>query len=309
MLNPVHLRTLAMVVLTGSFADAARRLGYTASAVSQQIAALESSVRMPLFDRDAHSVRPTPAAGFLAERSHEALAALSALEDDVRAMADGTIGRLRLGSFPTASEHLLPRALPVLISEDSRLEIHLDEGEPDELVPLLNDQELDLAIVYRYDLVPRSWPKGLRATKLLVEDLFLLLPAGHRLVGQPVSLGDLREEKWISTRDGSSGASSLRRICAQADFNPNVDYRSNDYDVVRGLVRSGLGIALVPALGHIVCEGVEVTRVEDLDVHRHVIALHSAAKADAAVSSAIRSLHAAADSLSHEFPGINIVTG
>lgn len=308
MLNPVHLRTLAMVVLTGSFADAARRLGYTASAVSQQIAALESSVRMPLFDRDAHSVRPTPAAEFLAERSHEALAALSTLEDDVRAMADGTLGRLRLGSFPTASEHLLPRALPVLISKDSRLEIHLDEGEPDELVPLLNDQELDLAIVYRYDLVPRSWPKTLHATKLLVEDLFLLLPAGHRLVGQPVSLGDLREEKWISTREGSSGASSLRRICAQADFNPNVDYRSNDYDVVRGLVRSGLGIALVPALGHIVSDGVAVTQVEDLNVHRHVIALHRAAKVNAAVSSAIRSLQAAADSLSHEFPGINIVT-
>ena len=307
MLNPVHLRTLAMVVLTGSFADAARRLGYTASAVSQQIAVLESSVRMTLFDRDPHSVRPTQAGKFLAERSHEALAALSALEDDVRAMAEGTIGRLRLGSFPTASEHLLPRALPVLISENSRLEIHLDEGEPDELVPLLDDQELDLAIVYRYDLVPRNWPKGLRVTKLLVEDLFLLLPAGHRLVGQPVSLGDLREEKWISTREGSSGASSLRRICAQADFNPSVDYRSNDYDVIRGLVRSGLGIALAPALGHIVSEGVEVTRVEDLDVHRHVIALHRAAKVNAAVSSAIRSLQAAADSLSHEFPGINIV--
>ncbi|MBC7592498.1 MAG: LysR family transcriptional regulator [Kineosporiaceae bacterium] len=308
MLNPVHLRTLAMVVLTGSFADAARRLGYTASAVSQQIAALESSVRMPLFDRDPHSVRPTQAGEFLAERSHEALAALSALEDDVRAMADGTIGRLRLGSFPTASEHLLPRALPVLISENSRLEIHLDEGEPDELVPLLDDQELDLAIVYRYDLVPRSWPKGLRVTKLLVEDLFLLLPAGHRLVGQPVSLGDLREEKWISTREGSSGASSLRRICAQADFNPTVDYRSNDYDVIRGLVRSGLGIALAPALGHVVSEGVEVAQVDDLDVHRHVIALHRAAKSNAAVSSAIRSLQAAADLLAHEFPGVNIVT-
>lgn len=307
MLNPVHLRTLAMVVLTGSFADAARRLGYTASAVSQQIAALENSVRMPLFDRDPHSVRPTPAAEFLAARSHEALAALSALEDNVRAMAEGTIGRLRLGSFPTASEHLLPRALPVLISDNSRLEIHLDEGEPDELVPLLDDQELDLAIVYRYDLVPRNWPKGLSATKLLVEDLFLLLPADHRLVGESVSLRDLRDEKWISTREGSSGASSLRRICAQADFEPSVDYRSNDYDVVRGLVRSGLGIALVPALGHIVSEGVEVSRVEDLTVRRHVIALRRAAKVNAAVSGAIRSLQAAADSLSHDFPGINIV--
>lgn len=262
---------------------------------------------MPLFDRDPHSVRPTPAAEFLASRSHEVLAALGALEEDVRAMAEGTIGRLRLGSFPTASEQLLPRALPVLISEDSHLEIHLDEGEPDELVPLLNDRELDLAIVYRYDLVPRSWPKGLRATELMVEDLFLLLPAGHRLVGQPISLNDLRDEKWISTREGSSGASSLRRICAQADFVPAVDYRSNDYDVVRGFVRSGLGIALVPALGHVVSEGVAVTAVEDLRVQRHVIALHSAARPGPAVSGAIRSLQAAADSLA--IPGVHTVKG
>ncbi|MDQ3157109.1 MAG: LysR family transcriptional regulator [Actinomycetota bacterium] len=307
MLNPVHLRTLAMVVLTGSFADAARRLGYTASAVSQQIAALERSVRMPLFDRDAHSIRPTPAAEFLASRSHEVLAALGALEEDVRSMAEGTIGRLRLGSFPTASEQLLPRALPVLISADSHLEIHLDEGEPDELVPLLNDRELDLAIVYRYDLVPRSWPKGLRATELMVEDLFLLLPADHRLVGQPVSLNDLRDEKWISTREGSSGASSLRRICAQADFVPAVDYRSNDYDVVRGFVRSGLGIALVPALGHVVSEGVAVTTVDDLRVQRHVIALHSAARPNPAVAGAIGALQSAADSLTN--PGIHTVKG
>lgn len=309
MLNPVHLRTLAMVVLTGSFADAARRLGYTASAVSQQIAALEQTVRIPLFDREPHSVRPNPAAEFLAARSHEALAALSALEDDVRAMAEGTIGRLRLGSFPTASEHLLPRALPVLISEDSRLEIHLDEGEPDELIPLLDDQELDLIIAYRYDLVPRKRPRGLRATPLLVEDLFLLLPADHRLVGEPVRLDDLREEKWISTGQTTPGASSLRRICAQADFIPTVDYRSNDYDVIRGFVRSGLGIALVPALGHVVSDGVEAVRIEDLQIQRHIIALHRAATVNGAVSLAVTSLQAAADSLSQNMPGVTTATG
>jgi len=309
MLNPVHLRTLATVVKTGSFADAARRLGYTASAVSQQMAALERSVQLPLFERDPHSIRPMPTAEFLAARSQEALAVLGALEEDVRALAEGTIGRLRLGSFPTASEHLLPRALPVLISDKSRLDIRLDEGEPDELVPMLKDQELDLAIVYRYDLVPRTWPKGLRATKLLVEDLFLLLPAGHRLVGKTVNLDDLRNEKWISTRETSAGATSLRRACAQADFNPEVGYRSNDYDVIRGFVRSGLGIALVPALGHIVSEGVEATLIQDLQIHRHVIALHGAGNVNAAVSGAIRSLKAAAESLSADMPGVTIVTG
>lgn len=308
MLNPVHLRTLSVVVLSGSFADAARRLGYTASAVSQQIAALERSVRMPLFERDAHSVRPTPAAQFLVARSHEVLAALGALEVDVGAMADGTMGRLRLGSFPTASEHMLPRALTKLIANGSKLDIRLDEGEPDELVPLLSDQELDLAIVYRYDMVPRNWPKELRATKLLVEDVFLLLPSGHPLVGQPITLSDLREETWISTKVGSSGATALRRACARADFDPVVDFRSNDYDVVRGFVRSGLGIALVPALGHVASDGVEATLIEGLGLHRHVVALHQVARANGAVAGAISSLQTAAEELSGELPGITTPT-
>ena len=59
MLNPLHLRTLTTVLEAGSFAVAARRLGYTPSAVSQQIAALERVVRLPLFEREARSIRPT----------------------------------------------------------------------------------------------------------------------------------------------------------------------------------------------------------------------------------------------------------
>jgi len=66
MLNPVLLRTLTVVLRTSSFAEAARELGYTGSAVSQQIAALERSIRMQLFERSAHSIRPTPAAIMLA---------------------------------------------------------------------------------------------------------------------------------------------------------------------------------------------------------------------------------------------------
>ncbi len=114
MLNPLHLRTLTTVLQTGSFAVAARRLGYTPSAVSQQIAALERAVRLPLFEREARIIRPTPAATFLATRGQEVLAALGALQDDVRGLADGAIGTIRLGSFPTASQHLLPAALAAL---------------------------------------------------------------------------------------------------------------------------------------------------------------------------------------------------
>ncbi|MFE5708765.1 LysR substrate-binding domain-containing protein [Rhodococcus koreensis] len=177
------------------------------------------------------------------------LATLSGLEDDIRAMTEGVLGRVRLGSFPTASEHLMPLTIAALSTEQSGIDISLDEGEPDQLLPLLLDRELDMAVMYRYDSVPQPWPKGLRTTKLLSERLVLLLPEDHRLVGRTVELADLAEEVWIATRVGSAGATSLRRICAIAGYEPNIMFRSSDHSAVRGFVRTGLGIALVPAFG------------------------------------------------------------
>jgi DNA-binding transcriptional LysR family regulator len=305
MLNPVHLRTLTAVIMTGSFADAARQLGYTGSAVSQQIAALERAVKVPLFERDAHSVRPTPAGEFIAERARDALAALGSLEDDIRGMAQGSIGRLRLGSFPTASENLLPLALASYGRDHPRVEILLDEGEPAELVPLIAVAELDMALIYRYSLVPQAWPKTVKATHLLDEELLLLLPKGHRLAGaDAILLMDLEAETWISTREGTSGASCLRRICAGAGFVPQVGYRSNDYDVVANFVKSRLGIALIPALAYVNDDEVVATRIEDVHVRRQVMVMHGPTKANPAVTGVVQALQASVRILAQRMPGI-----
>ncbi|WP_167735506.1 LysR family transcriptional regulator [Rhodococcus sp. 1R11] len=292
MLNPVHLRTFMMVIRTGSFADAARRLGYTGSAVSQQIGALEKDVRLQLFDRDPHSVRPTAAADFLASRSQEALSALTELEEDVRAIADGAIGRVRLGSFPTASEHVMPLAMADFVRENPGVELLLDEGEPDQLIPRLRDRELDLAVVYRYDQIPQSVPKGFRTTTLLREQLVLLLPANHFMAGHPVALTDLQDETWIATREGTPGAATLLRLCGSAGYVPQIDCRSNDYAVIRGFVRSGLGVALVPALGYKADDGIHHTLIENLDSHRTVMAMYRASRANPAIAGAVRALQA-----------------
>ncbi|MEQ7737401.1 LysR substrate-binding domain-containing protein, partial [Escherichia coli] len=128
--------------------------------------------------------------------------------------------------------------------------IDLDEGEPEALVPLLLDRDLDLAIVYHYDLVPQTWPTALKAVPLVHEELILLLPPGHRFAGAEISLADLEKETWVGTGERTSGARSFRRACAAAGFEPGVHYRSDDYDVIRRFVSSGLGVALVPAMGH-----------------------------------------------------------
>ncbi len=306
MLNPLHLRTLIVVLRTASFAEAARRLGYTGSAVSQQMAALERAVRMSLFERDAHGIRPTPAAGFLAERAQEVLAAFAAFEDEVRAMSEGDAGRVRLGSFPTASQQLLPFALSAFVKSHPAVEIELGEGEPEKLVPLLLDRDLDLALVYHYDLVPQPWPKALKSAKLLSEELLLLLPQGHAMSDRDISLADLSGEIWVSTGERTSGARSLRRACASAGFEPNVRFRSDDYDVIRGFVRSGLGIGLIPALAAMNTDGIATARINDLEVHRHVVALYPPTTVNPAVMGAVQALKEAAQVAEERIFGVAV---
>jgi DNA-binding transcriptional LysR family regulator len=295
MLNPLHLRTLTSVLRTGSFALAARQLGYTPSAVSQQIAALERAVRLPLFEREARCIRPTPAAAFLAARGQEVLGALGTLEEDLRSLAEGTSGTVRLGSFPTASEHLVPAALASLAVSHPSVEVLLDEGEPVELAPGIHDGDLDVALVYRYTRVPVRYPCGLTVVPLLREDLVLLLPVGHPSAGsESVALDALEDAIWVTTREGTEGATSLRRMCADAGFAPKVSHRSNDYDVIRGFVRSGLGIALVPVMGHGEDPGVVTARVSGAPVHRHVGILTRTEVGNPAVSGVVAALRNAA---------------
>jgi DNA-binding transcriptional LysR family regulator len=296
-LNPLHLRTLIEVVRTGSFAEAARRLGYTPSAVSQQISGLERAARLTLFEREPQSVRPTVAAELLAERSQEVLASFDAIDQEIDAISSGSQGRLRIGSFPTASATLLPLGLAAFVQRYPAVQVQLDEGEPDELLEVLQDGELDVALVYRYDLVPRAWPHRLVETELLHENLLLLLPGAHPLAGRAqVGFGELADATWIASREGSAGATCLERACATAGFAPRIAFRSNNYGVVAGLVGAGLGVAMVPALGHdSSAPGVTVADVGGVRLQRHVSALHRVASVATPVHEVLTAFREAAE--------------
>ncbi len=271
MFKPQHLLTLRAVCRSASFALAARELGYTSSAVSQQIAALEKESGLVLFEREAHGIRATTAAHRLVELSAPVLAGLAELDELAGDLATGTTARLRLGSFPTAGVRIVPHALSALAGRYPRARILLEEGEPAELLGPLTDGRLDVALVYEYGLSPGRWPDGLTAHRLLQEDLLLLRPRGGGLGPDLPALADAR---WITSREDSAGALSLTRLCAAAGFTPQVAYRSNNYDVVRELVSAGFGAAIVPALGHVADERILARRLSMPSAHRDVVALH-----------------------------------
>ncbi|MFI5660040.1 LysR substrate-binding domain-containing protein [Streptomyces sp. NPDC051684] len=290
MLKPQHLLTLRAVVRTGSFVVAARELGYTSSAVSQQISALEKDTGLVLFEREAHGIRATSAADRLVELGAPLLATLDELDQQVRRLATGATGRLRLGSFPTAGVRLVPAALSALTSAHPHAEIQLQEGEPKELVAALDAGDLDVALVYEYGLSPQQWPTGLTPHQLLREDLVLLRapdsPHGTRLAG-------LSGERWITSREDTAGALSLDRLCAAAGFEASVAFRSNNYDVVRELVSTGQGVAIVPGLAHVPSTSVRASRVARRSAFRRVLALHRRGNTNPLLGSAICALRGA----------------
>ncbi|HET7690867.1 MAG TPA: LysR family transcriptional regulator [Nocardioidaceae bacterium] len=301
--NVVQLRTLVAVVRHGSFSGAAKDLGYSPSAVSQQIAALERTCKVELFERRAHSVHPTPVARQIAERSNEVLMALDRLRDQIRAISQGWAGSIRVGAFGTASQHLLPAAVSSFVKDFPGSEVMLEEGLPTEMLRALAARDLDVALVYSHGPSQRKWSQELTFVELLKERMVLVLPDDHPFASSgPVSMADLRDEKWITSHEGTPGAELLEELGAAAGMAPNIGFRTNDPDVIERLVRERVGVALLPALGFVPMDGIVGATLADPNAMRIVYAAFSADGATPLVEAFVGSLRDIAVSLEELLP-------
>lgn len=244
-LDPVLLRTFAAVADLGSFTAAASAEGYTQSAVSRQIAALEEVCGVELFARGARGVRPTPAGEYLLPHAR---ALLERLADTARAL-DGLrrldAGTLRVGAFPTANTALVPRALARFRARHPGVRPSLREGTTERLLPMLEAGDLDLAVVSTHKTPVLA---AADLVHLLDDPLLVALPAGHRLAARDrVPMAELADDPWI-VADTPEAAAALRARCEAAGFVPETPLRASEWLSKLGLVAGGLGVTLVPAL-------------------------------------------------------------
>jgi DNA-binding transcriptional LysR family regulator len=186
-------------------------------------------------------------------------------------MVQGRMGSVRLGSFPTASQTIVPRALGQLSGAHEGLTVSLHEAEPGELAARLHNGDLDLALVFDYDLVPRRWLGSTERIPLLEEDVLLLVgDRGRGIHADPASRQSLITSRWISTVERTESDVFLSRLCATQGFEPRVSLRSNDYGVIQRFVQAGLGSALIPALGYTPLPGVSALAFPGAAAHRRV---------------------------------------
>ncbi|WP_371481068.1 LysR substrate-binding domain-containing protein [Kitasatospora sp. NBC_00315] len=278
MIEARHLRVLRAVARTGSFSAAARELGCTQPAVSQQMKALEKSVDTPLVVRAGRGMQLSEAGLVLLKHANGILAGLSAAEEEVAAIAGLRAGRVRLVSFPTASSTLVPPAVARLRASHPGVRVSLVEAEPTESLSMLRAGECEVALAFRYPdsrggavlPSPHNTPREARAEAtleaaaaaaagdwsdlvvrpLLDDPLVGLLPAAHPLAGRDgqrtVDLAELAREQWIAGCPQCRG--HLVELCEAAGFEPRIDFATDDYPAVVGLVAAGLGVAVLPGL-------------------------------------------------------------
>ncbi|GAA5111585.1 LysR family transcriptional regulator [Pseudonocardia adelaidensis] len=242
-LDADRVRVLVEVAHAGSIAAAAARMGFTPSALSQQLAKLEREVGAPLIERGRTGTRLTGPGRVLLEHGERVVGELRAAERAVRAAVGAEPQRIAVGAFSTAARTLLPRALAALKAGRPGIRTSLVDVEPPEGYGLVAARELDLLVTHRYPGVTLPPARGMRRRLLLRDPLRLVLPPGHRLAAaEEIALADVAGEDWVS---GAPGVPN--RICLDSLGPLPVAYETRDYEVTLALVEAGLGVSFVPA--------------------------------------------------------------
>jgi DNA-binding transcriptional LysR family regulator len=241
----VQWSSFVEVCRTGSIGGAAATLGYTQSAVSRQVAALEAELQVRLLERLPRGVRPTAAGTALLHHAQIVVNEAARGREAVRRAADGAV-QLSIGAVPSAASTVVPAALRKLAARGP-VQWSIVPGVTGDLLSMVRAGEVDLAVVTD---APPGLPSDahVRLTHVGDDEMVVVVPAGHALAGRtrPSGLADLRDEHWLEDNAGSEAL--LRSMAARSGFEPVVDRAATDLPTKVGLVAAGHGVALVPGL-------------------------------------------------------------
>ena len=301
MLDLRRLRLLHELHRRGTVGAVADALSYSPSTVSQQLRVLEREAGTPLFEPAGRRVRLTDAALVLTAHAEQLLAGVERAEADLAAAAAGAVGgAVRVGSFQTASLHLLLPAMDALRRTHPGVEVRLVESETEPALEALPSHALDLVLADEWAGMPRARRAGIDREDLFAEPVLVALPAGHPAAARgAVHMPELAEEIWATGYAGGGMEALVQRVCAtHGGFEPTVRHRTNELSMLVGLVARGHAVTMLPeiafAAGH---EGVAVRPVVGLDADRTVFtATRAGAERRPALAAVLAALRDAAAS-------------
>jgi DNA-binding transcriptional LysR family regulator len=257
-----RLRVFHAVSTVGTVAGAARSLGYTPSAVSQQLAVLERESGVALVERSNRGIVLTSAGDVMARRAGELLDLVrTAFEDVARAAGDHRT-TVSIASFPTAIPTLL---MPVRQQLAPEIDIVVVDAEPEHALRLVEAHEADAAITDAEAVDLRS--TDLQRT-LIRTDPLRLVTSRRRTVR---TLADCAHDRWVLGGPHSRHGAAARRACRAAGFEPDVIVETEDHHIAFDVVRAADAVTLLPELALVdLPKGVAIARAVDVGHVRRV---------------------------------------
>jgi DNA-binding transcriptional LysR family regulator len=250
MIDVQRLRVFRAVVASGSVQAAADHLGYTPSAVSQQISALQRETGLVLFEKAGRGISPTATARVLAAESEDLMESLNRLGGVVDHLREGRSGSLTIGAFSSAAQFWLPQVAKGLRREfpDLVLDLSLNELGPEPANPARRDLDITTEDA-DMDGIERP---GHSRHVLTEESYVVVAPLGHELLTEwdaQVPMGALAGQALIDNDyHGNSCTRIIRNACRAAGFSPRYVARSEDHHTALAFVAAGVGATIIPGL-------------------------------------------------------------
>ena len=250
MIDLSRLVFLRAVHRHGSVAAAARELGYTPSAVSQQIGKLQREVGVRLLEPVGRGVVLTDAALVLVDAAVSVEAAREVARGRLEELAEGITGTLSLACFPSAIRGVAAPALGALAEAAPGLRIRLRELAPELGLEAVTSGYADVAIVHDWVHDRTTLAAGLEAVHLADDPVDLVVPAAHRLAERrSVALSETVGDVWVTDVSDSICTRWILDMLNASTENPGVNFRAEEYASQVALVSAGLCVAVLPRLG------------------------------------------------------------
>ncbi|SDH81150.1 DNA-binding transcriptional regulator, LysR family [Sinosporangium album] len=311
MLDLRRLVLLCEFARRGSIAATATYLGYSASAVSQQLAELEREAGTALLDRTARSAELTDAGRRLVGHAEQILSLVEEAKSDLSSHGNIPSGRVVVTAFPTGAIAFAP-ILARALRRYEQLTLRMRQGHAQNAIRDVQSGDADIALIdiWDNDAVERN-SSTLRFFPLLHDPLVLVLPSDHALAESTniIDVATLRNENWMAAPAGEPSRIHFDRLIGAVDGEPpDILWEFEGLGALLVLVSEGLGIAVVPGLTLAAgVGGIAVRHLPTSHTGRVVLAVvRRASIKRPAVSVTLKALHGAARELAGEIESVSL---
>lgn len=245
MLSTHRLHLLNQFKLRGTLASVAEALSYSPSAISQQLAQLESEAGVKVFERSGRGLRLTPEGEILTAHAARILRAIEEAEADL-ATADAVRGDIRIATFQTAALSLMPALLTTVQGAHPELVIHFTVVQPDLAIDALLAHDFDLVLGEEYEGQELFQDPAVDRIDLAKDPLRIYVPSTLGI--DAGRLGALGRAPWVMEPKGKPARAWAESLCRSYGFEPMVRFESDDLVVHERMVATGHAVAILPDL-------------------------------------------------------------